>query len=427
MKEEDRNNIFSLDSSKRWLVYHLIVSGFCVGWGMARGQRLLTSFINALPVIASTSIPLVIIFGRKFLKWHSTWRTSQRNWDAESSTAQAAGLPVTRRQSTQHRTAAPDKTRLRRLAYILTGIVIVVALSALGLRGILLFRTGVKVHTPTDEEVQAIVDDVNNKTTYITLVASQYSFEGMEYPKKQFEISLRKEYAEYVYLFKLHEYWIEYGGDQSQIPTATLCEMIDKAYQDIANEDKKILEALVPEIDVTLTVPIKKIVEVKLSIGDIKKVIIEILFAIRQLSRLNSSHAQVVVKGYADGYKKEFRRPLNETYKYREVEIYPPVDWNNQSDGCAYRNPNPPPQYKNQSVTLSLPYSEILKEPVYRNCDLPDLRAKFTKEVLVDPFLEGCSERRKIETRIIKGYEFSKDTKDDLQRKSQVFVLLYWN
>lgn len=325
MKEEERNNIFTLDSSKRWLVYHLIVISICVGWGVARGQGLLISFINALPVIAFTSIPLVIVFGRKILKWLSTQRTPKLGGVAEMSDAHADATPVARRYDNGASRAAPGKKTLQRIAYILAATVIVAALSSLVIWGVLSLRSNVKARTPTDEEVQAIVDDVNKKTSYITLVASQYSFEGMEYPKKQYEIALREEHAQSVYLFKLYEYWVERGGDQSQIPTSTLCETIDKVYQDAANEDKKILEALVPEIDIKLSIPIKKIAGVELSIGELKKVVIEILFAIRQLARLNSSHAQVLIKGYADGYKKEFSRPLNEFYKYTEIEIYPPM------------------------------------------------------------------------------------------------------
>jgi hypothetical protein len=93
-------------------------------------------------------------------------------------------------------------------------------------------------------------------------------------------------------------------------------------------------------------------------------------------------------------------------YAYREIPIYPKANFDSLN----------PYEYIRSTVIYQVPQS-------YTNRDLPNLRAMFVKEDLIDPFLSGCNTSQNVETHILEGHEFAEI--DQLKRKAQIYILLF--
>ncbi len=276
-----------------------------------------------------------------------------------------------------------------------------VLIIGLGAWGRMLLR---KTPTPSPEEqTQNALNDIRKRSTYIDIQPSHLIFTGNRIPQKQFMLAIGKEYANVIYLFKEYEYTIETGGDPSKITTSGLCDLISQIEK---REDPiaKILREI--NLKAGISFPIGS-VGGNVEVEKLQTVLVEILYAIKKLSGLESFEAQVFIRGYADGQMKDWIREQNaERYHYERFSIVPSLEPG---------SPNP--------LTYSLTEVPIDIPVKYNNTHLPDLRAKFVKEVLVEPFLQECEKPKKIETHILKGYDFTE--RNPLDRKVQIFIALF--
>ena len=256
----------------------------------------------------------------------------------------------------------------------------------------------------SEEQTQKALSDIRKRSTYIDVQPSHLIFTGNRIPQKQFMLTIDKEYADVIYLFKEYEYIIETGGDPSKIPTAGLCDLISQIKR---KEDPiaKIVREL--KIKAGISFPITGSGSGNVEFEKLETVLLEFLYGIQRISELESFEAQVFIRGYADGQIKDWVREQNTgIYRYERFPIFPSLEPD---------SPNPL-KYSLIEVPIDIPLK-------YNNKHLPDLRAKFVKEALVEPFLQECEKPKRIEAHILKGYDFKE--RNPLNRKVQVFIALF--
>jgi hypothetical protein len=222
--------------------------------------------------------------------------------------------------------------------------------------------------------------------------------EVINQPKSQFVISIKDNSTLPFYLFDVPEYAFATGGDLTSIPTSQICKFIDEEY----DEKIPLMESIKK---IPIDVSIKRwFLDVK---GQVPDMIVQLIYIIRKIYKQANSRVEILVKGYADGQMTEWERPLRPgRYAYREIEVYPKF----KPDSLN------PLEYVYSTTTVSVP-------PTYANKDLPNLRARFVKEDLIDPFLAGCSTPQNVTTHILDGYEFAEINQN--KRKVQIFILLF--
>lgn len=271
----------------------------------------------------------------------------------------------------------------------------------------------IKKNVPLPEqEVHQTVDDIRQRSSFVRLTEGFLVFDDERKPKFQYLLTLeprsdRPEDA--IYLFPVKKYIIETNnGDQTLIPTAGLCSLVDAIY------DRKdpILEAL-KEVKVggKVTVPIWKIGNGEVELSNLTPLLVELLYSIRKFAELKSTHAEFMVKGYADGKLSDWSEPLlAKPYDYTEINLYPAaVDPNSITQNIYHRLESP----KFVSAT-------------YVNNDLPNLRANFVKKELIDPYLGLCTSAVKPESHILEGRANMKPD-EPFERKVQVYIMIYDN
>lgn len=140
------------------------------------------------------------------------------------------------------------------------------------------------------------------------------------------------------------------------------------------------------------------------------------LSSFRQLLRIVCG-CPVYVRGYADGVhgKNKERRlgKLDPDYNYFKIDLHPSIK--------SSRNPL---IFNRKAVAIPVPISNKVTKGYYNNQDLPNLRARFLKEDIIEPIIQGCVNPTKPDISILEGYEFSKSKKSS-DRKVQAFVLIY--
>jgi hypothetical protein len=222
--------------------------------------------------------------------------------------------------------------------------------------------------------------------------------EAINQPKSQFVISIKDNNTLPFYLFEVSEYTFTTGGDLTSIPTSQICKFIDEEY----DEKIPIMESI---RKIPIDVSIKRwFLDMK---GQVPDIIVQLIYIIRKIYKQTNSRVEILVKGYADGQMTEWERPLRPgRYAYREIEVYPKF----KPDSLN------PFEYVHSTTTFHV-------SPAYANKDLPNLRAQFVKEDLIEPFLAGCSTPQNVTTHILDGYEFAEI--DQNKRKVQIFILLF--
>jgi hypothetical protein len=264
-----------------------------------------------------------------------------------------------------------------------------------------------------EEEVNQAVADIRSRVSSVKIQPGHLIFKDAPTPRFQYLLTIIPERKgnpeDAVYLFDRYKYVIQTAGDESKIPTANLCEIIDVIY----DRKEPILESLREvKLNGKISFPLWKVGSAELEAGNLTPIIVDLLYSIRKFVELKTTHPEIIIKGYADGQKGDWSEELLKApHDYNTIPVYLPADPSNTVTINVYtRNEQPQP--------VSSPY---------RNKDLPDLRAFFVKKDLVDPYLQECRSEKKIESHLIKGGVFEDKTNAPLERKVQVYILIYDN
>lgn len=273
-------------------------------------------------------------------------------------------------------------------------------------------------------EVRGVVDDIRGRVSSITLEESHVVFKDRTPPQFQYKLTINPSKAtdasdekgklnlasdNSVYLFPKYEYTLTTGGQESKIPTSNICELMDAIY----NRKDPILEALRDlKLNGKVSVPVWKVFGGDLEAGNVTPIVIETLYALRKFEELQTTHAEILVRGYADGQSLYWERSIKADYPYDRISVYP------QTTG----NPDNPNVFVKQEEPL-LVHDE---RNMYENKHLPDLRAHFVKEALVEPYFALCRHLNP-EAHVLKGFEFKELIKHPEERKVEVFILIYDN
>jgi hypothetical protein len=244
------------------------------------------------------------------------------------------------------------------------------------------------------------VSEINKRLTYTELKPSRFlnvsSEEGDIYV-----ITLRREYLRdsNTYYFNKYQYVIESGGDFSRIPEEEICVVVDSLQKSGKEKIKEIIKRM------KISVEFSFFRLFKLKAEELQEIIAELYYSIASLGK--DYPVDIYVKGYADGYKYGWTMPFTEIprYRYNSIDYLPAMD-------TSSLNP--------------FEYSSVAKQynfdnKVYNNRDLPNLRAFFVKNDMIEPLIKRCSNKIR-SVRILEGYEFSKDTIDPMERKVQIFI-----
>jgi hypothetical protein len=262
-------------------------------------------------------------------------------------------------------------------------------------------------HPSPAKEVDRAVEEIRSRVSSISVEESKLVFKDAPQPKFQFRLNIipkKGEGKDAVYLFDKYEYIIRAGGDEEKIPTTKLCSVIDAIY----DRKSPILEAL-RELKASgkVSFPTWKIFSSEIELGNLTPVLVEYLYSIRRLSEIEATHAEIMIRGYADGEKEHWDRDLLGDYYYDTIPVYPPA--------------NPEPENPNSFIKKE----ELFPvKPKYGNTHLPNLRAFFVKKLLVDPYLE-CNVKKKPVSHVLQGFEFQALKDKPFERKVQIFVLIY--
>jgi hypothetical protein len=293
----------------------------------------------------------------------------------------------------------------------------VVSSLLVGLGGCLIYAlTSDRKKPAPEEEVKKTVETIQKRVSFIKIEPSHLRFKDGLPIKTQFMLTIdskQQSPQDAVYLFPLYEYIIETGNDETKIPTAKLCELVDQVY----DRQEPILE-IIRQIRVSgkISLPSWLGITVEAQADNLTTLLVEILYSIRKFYELRMTHPEIIIRGYADGKRSDWTRPLaSGRFQFNRINVFPYWDSDTNTpilepeypDGLAYLKRETP---------IDIPSN-------YENRHLPDLRAMFVKKALVDPYLEDCKIPNKAESHIIKGYEFKKLDAPQ-ERKVQIFILL---
>jgi hypothetical protein len=215
-----------------------------------------------------------------------------------------------------------------------------------------------------------------------------------EQPKSQFVISVKDNSLIPFYLFGATEYTLDTGGFRST-SAGQICRYIDDCY----DEKDPILDSLRKG---QAGIPRRGCLNVAAHDATI-----ELAYIIRKLSKLPCSRIEILIKGYADGQGSDWWRLVKPgRHAYHDFLIYR--------------------KYKREESG----YFEDLYYPAkyyvdefYTNKDLPNLRAMFVKQDLIEPFLSQCNMSPTVSAYVIDGQEIPGI--DPLNRKVQIYILLF--
>jgi len=198
------------------------------------------------------------------------------------------------------------------------------------------------------------------------------------------------------------KYTIETGGDMSQIPTAGICQIIDRIERE---KDAHVLESLDRinfEAELGATGAAFKA-------NGTLRAIFEMLFAIRAVTDVPKKKAQILLKGYADDQKLDWDETLiQKRYRFNRIPVLLPVE--------EERDSYNPVNFEAQPTFVSI-------SDHYKNRDLPNLRAAFFKKDFIVPLLEQCGATGDVEVYILSGYALNKH--DSRLRRVDVQVNLF--
>jgi hypothetical protein len=134
---------------------------------------------------------------------------------------------------------------------------------------------------------------------------------------------------------------------------------------------------------------------------------IQTLIALHLSTAIASNPIDILIKGFADGSAGEWTKPQESGINkgFRVIEVLPVAPG---------EDPDNPTKY------AEIPEQRTV-EDLYRNEDLPNLRAAYTKASLIEPYLRDCTDLKQARVRILDGYTFRKPNMPN-ERKVQIYV-----
>ena len=256
-------------------------------------------------------------------------------------------------------------------------------------------------------QLEKVVQRIRTQTQYVDVKPANLIFDSGPQPLVQYVLTLsgRAEGSrDAAYLFESSRYALDnFGGTPVEVPTSEICALID-SIADSSDPLENALDRIEASGTVTIS-PRGPSAEVKFK-GSARNVI-ELYYALGEMLTLRSLRAEVLVRGFADGEVASWQRELDPSYPYSSVEVMPPVD------SAA------PIMFKRKRETI--PVSEA---PLYSNKDLPNLRARYVKDVLLDPYLARCPGETAASSAILQGFAYDEASRP-LDRKVQVYVVFY--
>lgn len=293
--------------------------------------------------------------------------------------------------------------------YLIIGLIIVVLSAVIGIARYT-SPPREKGESVTEEQVEQTVSDLNRRLTYLAVVRTDPAITfvndvgaAQEKVVAQYAITFQGDPIGEVGIFKSEQYMIRIDDDPVKIrDVAKVCSAVDEMLE----EKDEILRALKDSK-----------VSYELSLGFFgtggyeftppKKMLFELIATLRQLTGLKAKKVEVLIRGFADGQKKPWSRPLYKDYPFDTVNVYMPREaW--RLNWLEYITKETP-------VSIDNPYT---------NKDLPELRARFVKEELIDKVLARCDSYAKPEVHILKG-RADEEWPVVSKRKALFFVNVY--
>lgn len=236
------------------------------------------------------------------------------------------------------------------------------------------------------------VAQINQRLTYTEISPSSFLSISNQGIHEQYEISLRKEFLTNTYLFSKYQYIIE-GVEFSEV-----CAIVDS----LRNNQREKIKHIIERIKISAAFSAFSFFKIQ---SELQVIIAEIYYAIASLGK--GYPVDIYIKGFADGYKEDWKRPLNERkrYKYTTIDYLPTLDIHSFN----------PIHYSDKAEKYTIVNDS------FSNKDLPNLRAAFIKEDVIRPAIEQCSNNIR-NIHLLEGYEFSKDSINKMERKVQIFI-----
>jgi hypothetical protein len=184
-----------------------------------------------------------------------------------------------------------------------------------------------------------------------------------------------------------------------------LCGTLDKMLE----EKDGILQALKDSnVRQSLSVSLFGFVNIGVEFSLPQKWLVELASVIRKMVGLKAKRIEILIRGFADGQTHPWQERLQDGYPYNKVLVYEPLEaWRvNWFDYVRAEDP----------VGIPNPYT---------NDDLPDLRARFVREEIIERLLKDCEFSAETEVHILKGRADKGDAIDEKQRKTMIFVNIY--
>jgi hypothetical protein len=248
---------------------------------------------------------------------------------------------------------------------------------------------------PEAADIDRSMEALNQRAQYWQAVRSDGlpAIDGERKPYRQYVLQLKDAALLHEFLFKKYQYTYESGGDPALLPTKHLCDLADS----LLNKPDKI-ETLLRSMKT----------EAGFSVGffslniEVQNLLAELWCFIRQATLRGDLKVEILIKGYADGNYGDWSRRQDSIYDYRSITVMPAIE---------------PGQ---NAIHYSRNMVERIIPAIYTNTDLPNLRAAFIKERIIEPFAEDCPDNIN-GIHILDGYAFTMPG-DTGKRKAQVFL-----
>ncbi len=257
---------------------------------------------------------------------------------------------------------------------------------------------GVKTFTEKTEKIDTRIASINNQLNYSQITPVDGISIGSPNGKQLYTISVKKECLKYVDTFEVYKFHKEYGGPYNS-PVGGLCQLIDS----LQKNSEKNLRELIRETNIGLEVEPSSFLKLK---AEGLQVFIEQCIPVLDIGR--DYQIDIYIRGFADGYMKYWERSFpterDNFYHYKNVSYLESID----------KGGNP-------SKYTSILKDTFFNDKFYCNSDLPNLRAKFYKEDLIDKLIEQCAATKVRNVYILEGFEFGKDEHNSKERRVEVF------
>ncbi len=250
---------------------------------------------------------------------------------------------------------------------------------------------------PPRPELDRVVESINKR-----LAATKISEYGVmvEGEPPAMRLTIATDHPNY--FFDSTSYVIETGGDVRKIPTAGLCQLIDRIEQERNSPALDALDKINAEAELGPD-------GAKLKAAGPFRAVFEVLYALRGVTKIPKRQARILIKGYADDQKTDWGKNLAATpYHFDHIPVLFPMMTEKESLN--------PVNFRARPAVVTVP------DP-YKNEHLPDLRAAFFKQDFIEPFLRDCGGVDNIRVYILKGYEFRRH--DPRERRVDVQIDLF--